>query len=652
MDHLNLTEFTPDAAEIVFMPKILYLTEDPALMRRQLEGHHLQTIPPGLADSVSTDEITPAWTCFWYDETLGVHSHVGFRNGTVQRGDLKRAGFEVIVSGFSRGSGSSRETAPFSERCAGVRLLIARSFEPIYRQNCHNIGLFTSTDFGLIQRVERGEAIPVEELVAGTDALSALTVRSGGLFALTERRRRGEIELPPVGSSVKPMTLAEKIIRNHASERSTHAVAPGDSLYCRADIRFTHDYVTAMAASLFHTAFGPHAKISGVDSVYAFRDHLTALAEIMPTARRHEGLLDLADNLATQQQSFCLRHGISLYDELKPGAAQAICHNAVLEDLALPNQIVIGTDSHTCTAGAVGCLALGVGATAMANAWFSGEVQLKVPETVLVKLTGHPPWETTAKDIMLRVMSSDYFASGDESGKILEFSGPTVEAMNIDERATLTNLAVEAGGLTGIVAADHTTTQYLRDARLQLDFNETPMQSDVDADFAHVLELDVSDLEPMVATPGDPRNGIPISELDRSVTVDIAYGGSCTGGKLSDIAFYAEVLEEALRRGYRVHPRVNLYLQFGSQSIKRKALRRGYLDIFREAGATLLEPACGACIRAGPGVSETGEQVTISAANRNYPGRSGPGQVYLASPRVVAASAIAGEIVRPSAIFS
>jgi len=173
------------------------------------------------------------------------------------------------------------------------------------------------------------------------------------------------------------------------------------------------------------------------------------------------------------------------------------------------------------------------------------------------------------------------------------------------------------------------------------------LQSDADAEYAAVFEIDLTEIRPMVATPGDPRNGINIDELPAEVRIDAAYGGSCTGGKMADMDMYAAVLKRAVEQGKRVAPGVHLYLQFGSQKIKQYAREKGYIEIFERVGAELIDPSCGACINAGPGASKSAETVTVSAQNRNFPGRSGPGQVYLASPYVVAASAIAGRIVEP-----
>jgi 3-isopropylmalate/(R)-2-methylmalate dehydratase large subunit len=210
-------------------------------------------------------------------------------------------------------------------------------------------------------------------------------------------------------------------------------------------------------------------------------------------------------------------------------------------------------------------------------------------------------------------------------------------------------MSVEAGGTTGIIEPDEVTLDYIVRTR-DLDAEEVRKgftRSDPDAEYAAVFEINLDEIRPMVATPGDPRNGVPIDQLTEEVRIDAAYGGSCTGGKMADMDMYAEVLQNALDRGQRVAPGVHLYLQFGSQKIKEYARQKGYMEIFERAGAELIDPSCGACINAGPGASPSAETVTVSAQNRNFPGRSGPGKLYLASPYVVAASAIAGKIIEP-----
>jgi 3-isopropylmalate/(R)-2-methylmalate dehydratase large subunit len=262
----------------------------------------------------------------------------------------------------------------------------------------------------------------------------------------------------------------------------------------------------------------------------------------------------------------------------------------------------------------------------------------------------------TAKDVMLHLLSQPFWKGGEGIGKVLEFAGDGVCAMGLDERATLTNMAVEAGGFTGIIEADEVVVDYLV-AQRGLSADEVRariVRADEGATYYATFDFDLATIEPTVALPGDPRNGVALGALEAKVggpvKIDIAYGGSCTGGKKADMDMYASVLARAVAKGKRVADGVKLYLQFGSQDIRRYAEERGYIDIFEKAGAELVDPSCGACIKAGPGVSFEKSEVTVSAINRNFPGRSGPGQVYLASPLVVAASAIAGRIAGPEAI--
>ena len=647
--------------------KILYLTEDADRLKKQLHGEVVAVDPEkdALVNNISTDEITPGWVCYYYDETLARYCLVGLRGGVVQKDEIKNGGFGVIVSGRSKGCGSSRETAPYSELESGVKLVVARSIEKIYGQNSQNIGLLTTTDFGILARVARGEEIPIGEFTRGLDRISADVVEYGGLFAYNKARLAGEVSPPTITTAARPMTLCEKIIAAHAvvdaraGKIGVPAVQPGDSLFVRTDVRFSHEYVTPMAESFFRSALGADAKVTDPESVYAFRDHLTFLDKVIPEAHIKLGLREQAASLATVQEAFTTKQGIKLYGEVvrdgRTVGSEAICHNKVIEEIALPGQVVAGTDSHTCMAGALGCFAFGVGSTDMANAWLTRDVRVAVPETARFNLHGKLLPGVTAKDAMLHLLAQPFWKSGDGIGKVLEFAGDGVRAMGLDERATLTNMAVEAGGFTGIIEADEVIVDYLV-AQRGLDaaaVRARIVRADPGATYMATFDVDLSALEPMVATPGDPRNGVPLRTLGEvsggDVKINIAYGGSCTGGKKTDMDMYASVLRRAVAQGKRVAEGVHLYIQFGSQDIRRYAEEKGYLEIFAAAGAELVDPSCGACIKAGPGVSFTPDEVTVSAINRNFPGRSGPGKVYLASPLVVAASAIAGKIVAPDA---
>src|SRR3984893_11861403 len=541
-----------------FAGRMLFLTEDTSLIRRQLEsggqGDEASQLERELADrfgdddlplmsNISTDEITPGWVCFYYDETLGQYVYVGMREGAVKKDEVKAGGFSVVVSGLSKGCGSSRETAPYAEKWAGIELVIAKSIEKIYGQNSQNIGLLTSTDFGLIERIRRGEEIPLVEFTKGLDPISKDIVEYGGLFNYNQARVTGAVTPPPLETPLinplRPMTIVEKIIAKHAFVRAGEvgvaAVKPGDALFAVADVRFSHEYVTPMAESLLKQALGPDARVTEPESVVAFRDHLTFLNKVMSQKHRDMGLLERAEGLATTQESFTTEQGIRLYGENPEGGSEAICHNAVVEDLALPGQIVIGTDSHTCMAGVLGCFAFGVGSTDMANAWFTKDIRIRVPETVRYVLKGRKRADVAAKDVMLYILASDYMKTSKGIGKVLEFAGHDLANWPMDERATLTNMSVEAGGTTGIIESDEVTLAYIVRTR-DLDPEEVRKGftfSDPDAEYAATFEIDLDQIHPMVALPGDPRNGIPIDELTEEVRIDAAYGGRCTGGQVA-----------------------------------------------------------------------------------------------------------------------
>jgi len=647
-------------AKVRLKGRILFLTEDAGLVRQQLEGQDLDWRPSiKLRDNISTDEITPAYICYYYDETLGDFPYLGLKCGDafpITRGSVKRGGFVASVSGKRRGKGSSREQSPYAEMCAGIKLVVAENIERIYRENCQNLGVLTTTDFGILDKVRRGEPIPLHAFIAGEGEITRGIIEYGGLFNFNVARLQGKVALTPPATKPRPMTLGEKIIARHwvvdpsQGRVGVPAVKPGDEGFVVTDIRFSHEYVTPMAAIFFEQLVGQDEKVHDPGSILMFRDHLTFLGEAMTPERVKEGLLDVALQLEKKQRAFAEKQGIKLYGELRLGhhGSEAICHSKILEGHAEPGQVIIGSDSHTPHAGAVGCVAFGVGTTAIFNSWITKDVRIAVPETVKVLVRGQKPENVTAKDFMLEILRHPYVKTGQAIGKLVEYCGDAVESLSVDERATMTNMTAEVGGFTGYVAPDEKTVAYLvayrgmsREAAERLCGG---LASDPDARYCEVIEIDASAVRPLIALPGDPGNGRYIGEVAERVRVDIAYAGSCTAGKKDDMDMYARVLEEAEQRGERVAPWVRFYIQCGSQDVKRYCEERGYLELFRKVGATFLEPSCGACINAGPGVSKTGDEVTISAINRNFPGRSGPGQLYLANPYTVAASAIAGYI--------
>jgi 3-isopropylmalate/(R)-2-methylmalate dehydratase large subunit len=644
--------------------RILFLTEDPELIRRQLAGEDLPWDTrnpqnnPKLRDDISTDEITPAHICFFFDETLGEFPYTGLKCGNevpIKRGDVKKGGFVAAVSGKRRGKGSSREQSPYAELCAGIKLVIAENIERIYKQNCQNLGVLTSTDFSLVDKVRHGEEIPLSEFTRGEDDITRQVIEYGGLFPFNVARMQGKVFLPPIQTGKRPMTIAEKIFARHMINEQGKVgvpfVKPGDSGFARTDLRFSHEYVTPMAAIFFEHFVGKQAQVNDSKTVVFFRDHLTFLDEVLSEEKRKMGLLDLAGQLKLKQEDFARKQGIKLHGELEDRkGSEGICHSVMAESYAVPGELNVGSDSHTPHVGAVGCIAFGIGTTDVFNSWITKDVRVKVPDSVKVIVRGKRKPNVTAKDFILLLLSMDYIRSGKALAKVMEYSGEAIEELSVDERATMTNMAAEIGGFTGIVAPDQKTVEFLMERRgmprAEAEKYCEGMVSDPDAEYSHVIELNADQILPMVATPGDPGNGKFIRDLNTPIPVEIAYGGTCTAGKNADMDMYAQVLADALRQGKRVADSCKFYIQFGSQETREYCVRKGYLSVFKQAGAIVIEPSCGACINAGPGVSTRPDQIVISAQNRNFPGRSGPGQMYLASPYTVAASAVAGHIVQ------
>lgn len=630
-----------------FNGRILLLGTAPDAVARQLAGVDLNMAEVGpLRDDISTDEITPLPILLNFDHKLARYAHTGTVIGQAKpilENAVLKGGFSVLVAGKRYGKGSSREHAPLAELSAGIRLVIAESFERIYRQNCDNLGIFTSTDFGLIGRIRAGQDITLEDLLKDREPLAAAIVRAGGLLPYGQQHLK---QMHRHGGSVRsPQTLAEKIIARHTLQTTNDSDSP-DATYSgfvQPDWRFIHEYYTAMASHLLQRQFPDGVNIEQPQSVILFEDHLS-YASRSPTHVSQQ-LLPAVDILSREHRDFAKQHGLRnhgyLFSEL---GSEGISHAMMTEQYALPGQLIAGTDSHTPHSGALGCFAYGVGTTDMANAFVTGATRLSEAPQLLIRLSGSLPRGVTAKDVALFLLASDFIRRGGGLGRVFEFAGPVISAMSIDERATLTNMVAELGGLTGICAPDQTTVAFLKERR-GIEFELEPwMCSDDGATYEHTIDINCSALSPMIAKPSDPGNGISINELEQDVTIDIAYGGSCTAGKRADFDQYHEVAQWALNNNLGLAPGVTLYLQCATLEVRQYCEEQGYLETFRRLGAELLAPACGACGQCGPGVSTNEGQVTISAINRNFPGRTGPGKVWLGSPSTVLASAIAGKI--------
>jgi 3-isopropylmalate/(R)-2-methylmalate dehydratase large subunit len=637
--------------------RVLFLTKDPELIRRQLRGElnlRMEDLRvEDLLDDVNTDAMTPNWVCFdWRPADIARNAYAGL---TIQgerlfpEGALADGNFEVIVSGYRKGVGSSRETAVQAEKWSGIKIAIAASFAPIHARNNINQGVLMG-DHALLKRLQAGDQIPLAEFAKGWDPLTRKMIECGGLFAFTKALACGKVEMPARDTGKRPMTMAEKILAHHVADEDGVYVKPGDAVCVKVDGGYSHEYTTAQVHAFLAEEFGDDYILANPAKFAVFEDHLI-YADGVPKMAPFAGKIEI---LRQMQRKFQKHTGVQDYSA-RDGVSPGICHTVARERFIDPGDFIQATDSHTCMGGALGSLAYGVGATEYAALVHAGFTFVVVPETIRFELTGHLRPGVTAKDVMLYILAN-HAKQSLTLDKVMEFGGPGLAALSPDERATLANMATECSAKAGVVECDETCLQWIAarrpSAKLE-DLRKKVVAPDPGAHYGGgVHKIDLSTIRAMVATPGDQARGVPsdptngayIADLP-TVKLDIAYGGSCTAGKEDDIDMYARVMREARDAGLRVKEGIDFYIQFGSKAVEDYARKKGYLEIFEATGVKLIPPGCGACIGCGPGVSSRPQQISISAINRNYQNRSGPGQLYLASPLNVAASAVAGKIV-------
>ncbi len=649
----------PEIVRLTPGKRVLFLTKDPELIRRQLSGEldlRMEDLAvEDLLDDINTDAMTPAWVCFNHrPEDLAREAYAGLIVDGVrlfERDALISGGFQVIVSGYRKGVGSSRETATQAERWAGIEIAIAASFAPIHERNNINQGVLMG-GYDVLKRLQRGEGVPLEELYRGYDPITQLVIREGGLFPFSKALARGEITLPRPDTGPRPMTMAEKILARHllgVPAGEGRFVKPGDAVVVEVDGGYSHEFTTAQVHYFLEQEYGPGYQIKNPQKFAVFEDHLIYADEVEGMRR----FLPKVETLRDLQRDFQKHTGTRDYSA-QEGRSPGICHEVAREFLIDPGDFIQATDSHTCMGGVNNALAWGVGTTEYANLAYAGFTQVEVPESIRFELVGELRGGVTAKDLMLWILLK-YAKPQATLNRVMEFTGPGVSTLSMDERATLTNMATECTAKTAIVEADEETFRWLAEWRPGVDvapLRARAVAPDPGAEYAGgVHTVDLSSIRPMVAHPGDPDHGVPSDPTNGAtleeigyVPIDIAYGGSCTAGKIDDLEFYYRVVKDALDSGLKVKPSVRFLIQFGSVAVEEYCKRKGMIEVFQAAGVTLIQPGCGACIGCGPGVSDRSDQVTVSAINRNYKGRSGPGRLYLASPLTVAASAFTGFI--------
>jgi 3-isopropylmalate/(R)-2-methylmalate dehydratase large subunit len=413
------------------------------------------------------------------------------------------------------------------------------------------------------------------------------------------------------------MNITEKILAKAAGKKVVH---PGEIVDADLDMIMTHDLTGPLAVEAFKKIGTP--KVWDSKKIVVILDHQVP-AESVKAAELHKTM-----------RQFAKDQNLKIYDVGRGG----ICHQVMPEQGHVkPGDVIIGSDSHTCTYGAFGAFATGVGSTEAAAAMATGKIWFKVPPTIKIDVKGKFKKYIAPKDLILNIIGT--LSVDGAIYKAAEFTGPTIKAMSIAGRMTLCNMAVEFGAKNGIIAPDETTTEFL-EGRIGKMPDIKALQSDKDAEYERTVEFDVSKLEPQVACPSSVDNVKPVSEIG-DVPVEQAFIGSCTNGRLEDLRIAAQVM-----KGKKVKDGVRALVIPASQEVWKQANDEGLLQIFTEAGAIVCGSACGPCLGGHIGLLAAGESC-VATSNRNFIGRMGSTQakVYLASPATVAASAIAGKIV-------
>ncbi len=635
--------------------RVLFLTKDLELIRKQLRGELTLRMadvdPADLLDDINTDTMTPAWVCFRHKpEDIALDAYAGLLDDDGKRvfesRDLLDGGFEVIVSGKRKGTGSSRETAPQCEKWSGIRLVIAHSFAPIHERNNLNLGqLMAGHD--VLERLEKGEDVELDEITKDLDPITRVMLESGGLFPFAKLYKEGKVNVPVPTTAKRPMTMAEKmlsakVVGPGGGVAENVNLKPGDVCLVKVDGGYSHEFTTAQVHHFLEIEYGTDYTIPNPSKFGVFEDHLlyaTGVDRMKPFTADIELLREL-------QVAFQKHTNVRDYSA-KDGVSPGICHQIAREEFVDPGDFIQATDSHTCMGGGNNALTYGVGATEYAGLISAGFTFVQVPESIRFNMVGELDPGVTAKDVMLHILDT-YAKREDTLDRVMEFGGTGLASMSADERATLCNMATECSAKSGICEGDTRLAEWLqprRNGQSLAEIEASFVAPDEGAEYTGGTHtIDLSQLKPMVAEPGDPTYGKDIADLD-NIKIDIAYAGSCTAGKEDDFKFYAQVLKDALDSGRKVKEGVKMVVQYGSTAVREFAKAQGYDEIFKAAGVEVISPGCGACIGCGPGVSQTADEVSVSAINRNFRGRSGPGQLYLASPLTVAASAIEGRVV-------
>ncbi|GIW63171.1 MAG: hypothetical protein KatS3mg091_703 [Patescibacteria group bacterium] len=612
-------------------------------------------------DDVNTDDIIPAWTLQESTdrEFFGKYAFSNYDKDFVNR--CQQTDDNIIVAGKNFGCGSSREQAVYALMSNNVKAVIAYSYPDIFYRNCLNNGLpALIIEDKISWKSNKSITIDLENKVihyadkkikiknSDEDVKTFMfggtvgRIRQHLISILNKENQRVDWVSAKIVSK-KPQTIVEKIISDHLGK----PVYAGEKVDLPVDILFFNEVIAPPAIKDFHSNFSDifkkykqKPKVFDNRRIFFIPDHTVPSSSVAVS----EGI-DLMENFAKEQGVYCYKEG------------DGIEHVVLIEDgYIAPGEIVLGTDSHTCTNGALNALAFGVGTTDATYALATGYLyDFQVPNTIRFNLYGKFKKGVYGKDLILYLIGQ--LGVDGASKRVIEFGGPALKNITLEQRITISNMAVEMGARTGIFEADEVTDTYVKD---RAKFAYKTYSPDKDCCYEKVIDVDLSTLEPCVAFPHKPGNVTFISNIKKymkesqksksldfvpvdSLKITDAFLGACTNGRYEDFVESAKIL-----KGKKVHPEVNFVVIPASRKVYNRLLKEGYLQIFAEAGANIESSNCGPCFGKHMGVVGRGAQM-ISSSNRNYIGRMGSkeAKIFLASPATVTASAVAGYIVDP-----
>lgn len=591
-----------------------------------------------LLDDVSTDNIIRVSDLLTDDvDTLGEKALCGLApEYGIGEGSLKSKSVQVLVAGERFGRGSSREQAVLALLNAGIRVVLAPSFGPIFEKNAAYLGLYTSSNLELVKHFEKDEEIPFDEFLKGKDKLLQNIIVSGGLFRYLELINSGQIPEPKIDKkkdTAKGMNIFEQRMANALR---IEKVLPDDSTLLPVDLAYSYVGLSGSARYALEKAYKKIKCRINPNNIFLFEDHFAySLKSQIPLLTENQRRF--AKELGLPSENY-------YFGKLNEGGGAGICHRVMLEKIdPTATRVVVATDSHTPTLGALPVLAIPVGSSLFAAAIAEGKIPFSIPPTIRVEFSGCLPPGTTIRDAQLELAAN---VIPTKSGAVVEFGGKGINTLTLEEVAALCNMVPEVfNAEMAVTEAFEAGINYLND-KFGID-KEIAYQlyglPQPHCGYIQLVKHNLSETSPWIAEPGSPNNSRSLTSLKQFPKIDKAFLVSCTLGTQDLIQAAAVLIDQ------KVNKNTKLIIIPSSNNVKERCIKIGIYDIFRNSGALIInESACGPCVGEGLGSVKAGE-IAITASNRNFPGRMGDvsAKVYMGGSLLTALSAVLGHIATP-----